>query len=82
VLISQPNGFAMTARQLFGFSVVSATIDRTNGMDHMLCRQASAGSDDGFPWGQASNLAHDLPAFGEHGRSAGPVNGSIHSSTA
>ena len=82
VFIGQANAFAMTTRQFFSFAVVSAAIDRADSMDHMSCGQPSAGSDHSLSRWQASNLAYDLPAFGEDRRSADPVNGAIHSTSA
>jgi hypothetical protein len=72
----------MATRQRFHFAVFSAAIDRANGVDHVLCGQASAGSDYSFSCWQASNLAHDLPAFGEYCGPTGSVNGAIYSASA
>jgi len=72
----------MTTRQFFSFAIVSPAIDRPDSMDHMSCGQPSPCSDHSLSRWQASNLAYNLPAFGEDGRSADPVNGAIHSTSA
>ena len=82
MLVGQANALAMTTRQLFRLSMFSAAIDRANGVDHVLCGKASAGSDHGLSGGQASNLAHNLPAFSEDRRTARVVNGVIDSASA
>jgi hypothetical protein len=71
----------MTTRQLFRFTASSA-IDRANSVDHMFCGQASAGSNDSLSRRQASNLAHNLPAFGQDRWSARVMNGAIYSASA
>lgn len=72
----------MATRQFFGFSTFSIAIDRADSMDHMFCRQPSACRDHRPPWGQASNLTNNSPAFRQYRRSASFVNGAIDSTSA
>ena len=82
MLIGQTNRFAMTTRQLFRFSVISAAIDRSNRMDHVLRYETPAASDDRLAGRKASNFAYDLPALGEYLGSSRTVNRAIHSAPA
>jgi hypothetical protein len=82
VFIGQADGFTMTTRQLFRLPVFSAAVNRTNGVNDVFCGQTPACSDDGLSSRKASDLVHDLPAFGEYGRSASAMNGAIHSASA
>jgi len=82
MFIRQTNRFAMTTRQLFGFPPTSAAIDGPNRVEHVFCSKISAGGDDSFSRRQATNLTHDLPAFGENGRPADSMNGAIHAASA
>ena len=72
----------MTTRQLFCLSVFSVAVDRTHRVDDVLCSQTPACSDDGLSSRKAADLTHDLPAFGEYGRSASAVNSAIYSASA
>jgi hypothetical protein len=82
MLIGQLDGFAMTTRQLFSFSVCSVAMDRANGVDDVPDVQPAAASDDGFSRRQTSNSAHDLPALSEYRRAACAVNRAIDSASA
>src|SRR5258706_1376347 len=72
----------MTTRQLFCLSVFSIAVNRTFRLAGVLCRHTAACSDDGLSSRKAADLAHDLPAFGEYGRSATAVNRAIYSASA
>ena len=82
MLISQPNRFEMTARQLFRCALITASVHRANRMDDMFCSEASTGRNHSLSRGQATNLAHNLPALGEYGGSTCAANGSIDSASA
>jgi hypothetical protein len=72
----------MTTRQVLRLSMPSVAIDRTNGVDHVFRSQASTRSDDSFPSRQASDLTHNLPAFGKYRGSAGVMNGAVDPASA
>ena len=72
----------MTTGQRFSLAVLAPTINRTHGVNHVLCREPSARRDHGFSGRQSSNLAHDLTALGENGRAAGTMDRTVNSAAA
>jgi hypothetical protein len=72
----------MTARKFFSFPLLAAAINRAYRMNYVFSGQLSACSDDGLSRRQAPNPVHNLPAFGEDGRSASAVNSAIYSTAA
>src|SRR5579864_1537927 len=82
MLIGQTNRFAMAVRQRLGLALLSAAIDWAHGVDHMLRGKSPARCNHGLPSGQPSDLADDLPALGENGRSSSAMNCPIHAAFA
>ena len=82
MLIGKQNRFAMATCQLFRFSLPSIAINRTYSMDDVLCAKPATGCNHSLSSGQPSDLAHNLPAFGEYCGTAGAVNRAIDSASA
>jgi hypothetical protein len=82
MLIGQTNRFAMAVRQRLGLTLLSAAINWAYGVDHMLRGKLSARRNHGLASGQPSNLADDLTALGQNGRSSSTMNRPINAASA
>src|SRR5581483_3729749 len=78
MVIGDANGVSITTRQYLRFAAPATAVDWTDGMNHVLRRQASASGDDGFPRRELSDFGHDSFTFPHNGRAAGAVDCAIH----
>ena len=82
VVAGDPDRFAVTTGERFGFVLLAASIHWADGVNYIFGRQSSTGGEDSFAGVQSADLGHDAPALLEDRGTAGAVNRSIHASAA
>src|ERR1700719_725690 len=60
----------------------SIAIDRSNGVNHVLCGEPAAAGNHSLSRRQAPNLAHNLPALSQDSGSTRAMNGAINTAAA
>ena len=82
MLVSQLDGFVVTACQGFTFPMIAMAKNQSDCMDYMFRSEVSAGCDNGVSRCEPPDLAHDLAAFREDGWTSGAMDGAVDSSSA
>jgi len=82
VLVGKLDRFAVAIRESLGLTWSAPTVNRADGVDHVLYRQVPTRCDDRLPFRKFSDSPDDLPAFGEDGWPTGAMNRAIHTTPA